>query len=101
MQRIAIQQGDLILVEGKLPKGAKLVKSDYSFTALKGEGVNTHDIVGTFNVYEAEGILYFVPQEAELRHDEHGVTTLPKKTMFKRIEREFDYEEMEARNTQD
>ena len=101
MEKVVVQQGDLILEVAKIPKEAKKVSSTSGHTLLRGEGVNTHDLLGDFAVYEHEGTIYLDAQNVKLAHDEHGTTTIPKKTYRRVIEREFDYEEMEARETRD
>jgi len=110
MEKIPNQHGDVILKEvDSIPSGAKKIKNaDDVFVVEKGEGVHKHTIQAVeletkLDVYEKEGILYFKPlTELPLTHEEHGIQTLtPGKIYKKVIEREFDYESMEARNTQD
>ena len=101
MKKIVAQQGDLILEECIVPKAAKKVAQDGSYTVLKGEGTNTQDLVGIFEIYELDGVMYLNVDDAKLVHSEHGTEIIPKKTYRRIIEREFNYEEMEARNTQD
>jgi len=100
--KIIVQQGDLILVVDELPSEVKKISTGARFTALRGEGVNTHDVVGSFSAYEDEnGTLFLVVDDAKLVHTEHGTETLPRGTFRRVIEREFDYEEMEARKVED
>ena len=100
--KIIVQQGDLILVVDELPSEAKKISTGASFTVLRGEGVNTHDIVGSFSAYEdEEGTLFLVVENAKIVHSEHGTETLPSGTFRRVIEREFDYDEMEAENVED
>ena len=100
--KIIVQQGDLILVVDELPSEAKKISGGKNFTVLRGEGVNTHDVVGSFSAYEDEnGTLFLVVDEAKLVHAEHGTETLPTGTFRRVIEREFDYEEMEGRRVED
>ena len=103
VRAIRVQQGDLLLVADKLPDAAKKINTDASFTVLRGEGVNTHDVVGAFSAYEDKnGVLFLVVDGAtRLVHAEHGTETLPSGTFRRVIEREFDYEEMEERNVED
>ena len=103
MKPVTVQQGDLLLVADELPAEAKKINTDGGrFTALRGEGVNTHDVVGAFSAYEdADGTLFLVVENAKLIHAEHGTETLPSGTFRRVIEREFDYEEMEARKVED
>jgi len=103
MKAVRVQQGDLLLVADKLPAEVKKINTDGArFTALRGEGVNTHDVVGSFSAYEnADGTLFLVVENAKLIHAEHGTETLPVGTFRRVIEREFDYEEMEARKVED
>ena len=101
--KIIVQQGDLILVVDELPTDAQKINTDGgTFTALRGEGTNTHDVVGAFSAYEdGDGTLFLVVDDAKLVHTEHGTETLPRGTFRRVIEREFDYEEMEARKVED
>ena len=103
MKAVRVQQGDLLLVADKLPAEVKKINTDSGrFTALRGEGVNTHDVVGAFSAYEdGDGTLFLVIDDAKLVHSEHGTETLPAGTFRRVIEREFDYEEMEARKVED
>jgi len=103
MKAVRVQQGDLLLVADKLPAEVKKINTDGGrFTALRGEGVNTHDVVGAFSAYEdADGTLFLVVENAKLIHAEHGTETLPSGTFRRVIEREFDYEAMEGRKVED
>ena len=102
MKAVKVQQGDLILVVDELPPEVKKINTGARFTALRGEGVNTHDVVGSFSAYEdKDGTLFLVVDDAKLVHTEHGTETLPSGTFRRVIEREFDYEEMEARKVED
>ena len=102
MKAVKVQQGDLLLVVDELPRDAKKINTGARFTALRGEGVNTHDVVGSFSAYEdADGTLFLVVENAKLIHAEHGTETLPSGTFRRVIEREFDYEAMEARKVED
>ena len=102
MKPVTVQQGDLLLVADELPSEVKKINTGKSFTVLRGEGVNTHDVVGSFSAYEdADGTLFLVIKNANLVHAEHGTETLPSGTFRRVIEREFDYEEMEARKVED
>ena len=102
MKAVRVQQGDLLLVADELPAEAKKISGGKNFTVLRGEGVNTHDIVGSFSAYEdEEGTLFLVVENAKLVHSEHGTETLPRGTFRRVIEREFDYEEMEGRRVED
>ena len=102
MKKVTVQQGDLILVVDELPSEAKKISTGKNFTVLRGEGVNTHDVVGAFSAYEdADGTLFLVVKDAKLVHSEHGTETLPSGTFRRVIERAFDYEEMEARRVED
>ena len=102
MKPVMLQQGDLILVVDELPAEVKKISTGKNFTLLRGEGTNTHDVVGSFSAYEDEnGTLFLVVDNAKLIHSEHGTETLPRGTFRRVIEREFDYEEMEARRVED
>jgi hypothetical protein len=107
MDKIFCQQGDLTLLEviSNIPKTAKKIKLGNTFIVLKGEGVNTHAIedCSGIEVYEESGTLYLKTNKSvDLIHQEHGKTTLEPNKIYKRvIEREFDYESNEARQTRD
>lgn len=106
MKKVLFQQGDLIIYKtDKVPARAKEVKLGKRFVLLKGEGVNTHELINTNDQvkgYEKDGVLYLqVNAPAKVEHQEHGVEEIPIGIGFKDIEQTFDYEAMEARNTQD
>ena len=102
MKPVTVQQGDLLLVADELPAEAIKISGGKSFTVLRGEGVNTHDVVGAFSAYEdGDGTLFLVIDDAKLVHSEHGTETLPSGTFRRVIEREFDYEAMEGRKVED
>lgn len=108
MKKLVHQHGDLILeVVNKIPASAKLVK-DFDGIVLKGEGVNTHTLnpKNVVTYMDHDGTLYFrIKKETELNHQEHGkqvVKTLEKEKVYKRvIEREWNAEQEEARQTRD
>ena len=102
MKAVKVQQGDLLLVVDELPTDAQKINTGARFTALRGEGVNTHDVIGAFSAYEdKDGTLFLVIDDAKIVHAEHGTETLPRGTFRRVIEREFDYEEMEGRRVED
>lgn len=106
MIKLHTQQGDCILeLVTTIPKTAKKIKLGAKLIVLKGEGVNTHEITDCSGIeaYEENGVLYLkTNKEVKLVHQEHGTKTLEPNKIYKRIiEREFDYESMEARNTRD
>ena len=106
MIKLHTQQGDCIIeVVTSIPKEAKKIKVSGSLIVLKGEGVNTHEITDCSGIeaYEVNGILYLkTNKEVSLIHSEHGTTKLKPNRIYKRIiEREFNYEDMEAQNTRD
>ena len=102
MKAVRVQQGDLLLVVDELPAEAKKISGGKNFTVLRGEGVNTHDVVGAFSAYEdGDGTLFLVIDDAKLVHSEHGTETLPRGTFRRVIERAFDYESMEAQRVAD
>jgi hypothetical protein len=106
MIKLHTQQGDCVLeIVTEIPRQAKKIELTKSFIVLKGEGVNAHTIedCSGVEVYEVEGVLYLKTKKlVELTHQEHGKTKLEPNKIYRRvIEREFDYEGMEARNTRD
>ena len=110
MEKVKIQQGDCILFEvANIPKAAKRVElRGNSFIVLRGEGVNTHELqsatlAGDIEAYMDGDTLYLkAKKDTPLVHQEHGTTIIEGGSVLgRRIEREFDYESMEARNVQD
>ena len=106
MKKVLFQQGDLIIYKtDKIPEGAKEIKHNGRFTLLKGEGVNTHDLVdvkGDAKIYEKDGVLYLnIKKSVEVSHQEHGVQEIEPGIGYRDVEQNFDYENMEARNTRD
>ncbi len=106
MRKVLFQQGDLIIYKAdKIPDGAKEVKIGNRFILLKGEGVNTHELIdadGKAAVYEKDGVLYLnVTKPVKVAHQEHGIEEIPIGIGYKDIEQTFDYEEMEARQVRD
>ncbi len=110
MEKICVQQGDCILVSvNEVPKTAKKVNViSNSFIVLRGEGVNTHELqsislISDVEIFQEGNTLYIKAlKDMPLVHQEHGTTIIHEGDILKRrIEREFDYESMEARNTQD
>ena len=107
MEKIYAQQGDVILVEVKeIPAAAKAIKLSGNFIVERGEGVHTHVIeekhLGKLDAYELNGVMYLrVKEDVPMVHEEHGTTKVFLRKIYKRMEREFDYESMEARQTQD
>lgn len=110
MERIIVQQGDCILFEvNSIPKTAKRMKiKGGSFVVLRGEGVNTHELQSAtladdIEAYMDGDTLYLkAKKDIPLVHQEHGTTVIEGGSVLgRRIEREFDYESMEARNVQD
>jgi len=106
MQKIANQHGDLILVQiDSIPNEAKKVENLKSGYVLeRGEGVHTHileDVEG-IEVFENGSDIYLrVSEKARINHEEHGIQTLHPGIYKKRIERVFDYDEMESRRVID
>lgn len=106
MEKVLIQQGDVILVEVfSIPKKAKKITlKEKTFVVEQGEGVNTHRVMSEkLEVYKEKETLYLKPSKSTvLIHNEHNTQTLEPNKIYKKInEREFDYEEMEARKTLD
>ena len=73
------------------------------FVVEKGEGVNTHTIVeGDCEFDIVDGVLWLkVNTPTKIDHEEHHEQTLAPGIVYKEIENEFDYEEMESRKTLD
>lgn len=110
MRKILIQQGDCLIRECEsIPETAiKVEIVGNSFVVLKGEGVNTHELQSEtlskdIELYQDGDTLYISAlADVPIVHQEHGTTIFQKGQIGERvIEREFDYEEMEARNVKD
>jgi hypothetical protein len=100
------QHGDVVLIKiNSIPEGAKKLEvPEKNFILEKGEGIHTHVIKDTerVDVYEKDGTLYLVGSDTiELDHEEHKTQVIAPNTIEKRIEREWDAEALEARETQD
>jgi len=103
MEKIILIHGDVSLYEAKeIPKDAKKLKWHKGFIIEKGEGVHTHTIEDECEIYEKDGALYLkIDKPVEIDHEEHGKQTLEPGIYRKDSEQEFNYEDMEIRNTQD
>ena len=108
MEKIVLIHGDVTLYEAKsIPKTAKKISWEPGFVMEKGEGVHTHTIENDCDIYldEKSGRMYFKEkaEKIQVNHEEHKLQTInsPTGIVYKDLEREFDYESMEARNTQD
>lgn len=108
MDKIVLIHGDVSLyVVNEIPKTAKKVKWVPGFILEKGEGVNTHTIENECEIYidKVSGRMFLkeILKPILVNHQEHGLQEIysPTKIVYKDIEREFDYESMEARNTRD
>lgn len=105
MNKVKNQHGDLLLVAiDSIPKDAKRLNIQSGFVIERGEGVHTHifpDVEG-IEVYQKNGETFVrVTKPTKLDHEEHGFQTVQPGTYKKRIERVFDYEQMEARKVID
>lgn len=106
LRKRLMQHGDVILIAvDKIPDGAKRVPiAKENFILERGEGVHTHVITDTdgLEVYEKDGVLYLLSEKGNtVTHEEHGPQTIQPLPQEKIIEREWDYESEEARNTED
>ncbi len=116
MKKVLNQQGDVILNEGVIPPEAKKINLTglTKFVIEKGEGVNTHELVSVKNetdvieqfidLYELNDTYYVrvkPGKQIKLKHQEHKEQILHEGIHEKINEREFDYEQMEARKTID
>uniref|UniRef100_A0A6M3ITL2 Uncharacterized protein n=1 Tax=viral metagenome TaxID=1070528 RepID=A0A6M3ITL2_9ZZZZ len=103
MEKAVLFHGDCTLYKvDSIPAKAKELKWVKGFVLEKGEGVHTHTIEDECGLYEVDGVLYLkVETPIHINHEEHGLQTLEPGLYRKDLEREFDYEDMEARNTRD
>ena len=103
MKKVYSIHGDVTIVRiNKLPKGIKKINYTPGFILERGEGVHTHIIKDECSIYEKDGIVYLqVNNGIRLDHEEHGVQILEPGIYRKEMERNFDYEAMEARKVID
>lgn len=103
--KITNQHGDVILYNvTEMPRTAKFIKkAERGFIIEEGEGVHTHTLLdGDMDVYEDNGTLYFkCNTPCRIDHEEHKVQIVQPGIIKKVIEREWDYEQEEARKTVD
>lgn len=105
MKKIVNQHGDLLLEKvSEIPSDVTRVDVQPGYVLERGEGIHTHifpDVQG-IEVFEKNGEIYVrVTKPTELDHEEHGRQTVKPGIYKKRIERVFDYNEMEARRVVD
>lgn len=103
MEKIVLFHGDCTIYKAtNIPADAKKLNWKPGFILEKGEGVHTHTIEDECEIYEQNGSLYLkVDAPIKINHDEHGVQVLEPGIYRKDLEQEFDYEDMESRNTRD
>ena len=96
------QQGDVLIKQSKVPKGAK--KKGNKTVAL-GEATGHHHTFteGDVTLYEHEGTIFakVTSEEATLTHQEHNPVTIPKGDYVFPIVREYNFLEMEERRVVD
>lgn len=100
------QQGDVLIVEAKVPKGAKPVQAQGGrFILAEGEVTgHAHAIEECPDVelFEHEGTLYLrTKDDTTVKHEEHGPVTVPKGDYEIGIVQEYDYDTEERRNVAD
>lgn len=103
MEKIYCFHGDCTLYKVSLiPKTAKELKWKKGFVLEAGENGHLHTIETECGIYEVDGVLYLkVEQPIQINHEEHGLLTLEPGLYRKDLEQEFNYEDMETRNTRD
>ena len=106
MKKIVLIHGDVTFYEAdSIPENAKKVNAGKGFVIEKGEGVNTHTLESNSDVYIADGVMYIKETSEKIRvgHIEHGLQEARTDTgiIYRDIEQDFDYEEMEARQIVD
>lgn len=106
--KVSNQHGDVVLKASAIPETAKRIElKENSFCIEHGEGVHKHLLVAdrltdNVDIYQDGETLYLsVKEPTNLVHEEHGTQVLQPGIYKKVIEREFDFESMEARNTRD
>ena len=103
MKKVYGIHGDVTLVKiNELPKGLNQIKFVKDFVLERGEGVHTHIVKDECELFEKDGVIYLkADEQIRLDHEEHGVQVLEPGIYRKEMERNFDYEEMEARQVID
>ena len=103
MEKVILIHGDVTIYKiDSIPQDAKLVKWHKGFVLEKGEGVHMHTIEDECEIYEKDGSMYLkVNEPIRIDHEEHGARTIEPGIYRKDLEQEFNYEDMEARNTRD
>jgi len=103
MEKAIMFHGDITLYKvSSIPATAKKLKWIKGFVLEKGEGEHLHTIEDECGIYEVGGVLYLkVEKPIQINHEEHGLQTIEPGLYRKDLEQEFNYEDMEARNTQD
>jgi hypothetical protein len=105
--KVKNQHGDVVWeVVDKIPAGAKeiSISAPEGYVFERGEGVHVHTFqdMGGVRVYEIEGKIYVkVERNVVQQHEEHGCQVLTPGIYRKRVERVFDYAEMESRAVRD
>jgi hypothetical protein len=76
------RQGDVLLVESKLPEGSKKVKRAGDVILAYGEVTgHAHRLAeGTVTEHQAAGRRFITTKGANLTHEEHSTITLPRGT---------------------
>jgi len=108
MDKIVLIHGDVTLHEAKkIPATAKKIEWKHGFILERGYGIHAHTVENECEIYidDTTGRMYLkeINEPIRLNHEEHGLQTIecPTRIVYKELEQEFDYESMEARDTED
>ena len=99
-----LQQGDVLIQTGVIPKGATIKRHVRGWVLAEGEVTgHAHEVVGDgVEVYEKDGVLYLhAPNGGRIQHEEHAAFDIPAGDYTIRIVREYDHFLEESRSVAD
>ena len=101
-----LQQGDVLIVESKVPMGAKSVPARGGRLILAEGELTGHahaiEDCPEVELFEHDGVLYLsAKEEATVTHEEHGPVKIPAGEYEIGIVQEYDYDSEERKNVAD
>lgn len=99
-----LQQGDVLLRSGIIPKGATIKKHARGWILAEGEVTgHAHEVLGEgVEVLEKDGVLYLrAPHGGRIQHEEHTAFDIPPGDYTIGIVKEYDHFAEEAREVRD
>lgn len=99
-----LQQGDVLLRTGKIPKGAIIKKHARGWVLAEGEATgHAHEVIGDgVEVLEKNGVLYLhAPYGGRVQHEEHTAVDIPAGDYTVGIVKEYDHFAEEAKEVRD